>query len=209
MLTSLESNALEFWSLRIARNDAATGGRIGGISPEGVEPAIKSEETRYFGTFPVDCAAEVEVSIFYRFNHFDPDDPFFITQNARMAIDSTSEVLQCVFHGRSQRSVKPAIASELNGYEVAIGGKSLDSIEDKGFGVPHKIGGVPFFDHYPDHVRQLSRALIEAGYVHFLHWSYPGVGDCEVEGEWPFGDFGFHLYVKKTGRSYLHSAILV
>jgi hypothetical protein len=131
--------------MHIAEGGDNTGFRIGGMSPVGVKPGLITKRTQYFGTFPVSGSQDGELSVFCSFDYVNSKSPLFITRNIHKPIDGDSEVIQCVFHAPSRRGEDPRLASDLNGYAINVGPESLDDNEDGKGGVPHMIGGIPFF----------------------------------------------------------------
>lgn len=206
MLTNLASDARKCWPMHIAEGDSSLGARIGGLPPAGIVPESPNERTQYFGTFPISEGTTEEMSIFCAFDYLDHKNPCFFTRNIHKAIGA--ELVQCLFHPAAARAEDAPFRSELQAYRVTVGPETRDP-EDPSTGVPHKIGGLPFLEYDHPSARGVSADLLADGYLHFLQWSTPGVGDCRVKGNWPFPNLSFHLYLKPTEGGLDHKVLLV
>jgi hypothetical protein len=205
LFNKITSNAHRYWPMQIAEGDSDTGFQIGGMPPVDVKPKLVTERTQYFGTFPISGIQDGELSIFCSFDYTDINSSFLITRHIHKPVDQSVEVIQCVFHPSSRQGKDSTLASDLNGYAVNVGPEALDIEDEKGW-VPHKIGGIAFL--YPK-FKGISVRLQDAGYFHLLQWVFPGKGDCAVKGEWPFADYHFHLFAKKSKGGYDYRTLLV
>jgi len=210
LLSRLVEDGRRYWQMRIAEGANDRGFRIGGLPPKGVKPKTVLESTQYFGTFPITGPQGLEeMSLFVSFEYLDVEDPLFITEHIGRALGPESGAFECVFHAPAPRAGRSGLASELQGYAVSVEKESLDVPGAEGGGVPHKIGGIAPLEYERPSTRKLADDLLREGYVHLLQWSFPGYGDCDVQGEWAFHNYTLHLYLKPEGGSYAWRALLV
>jgi len=176
--------------IRIGVDNSEGGNRIGGTPPSGVKPAVVKPWTRYFLTLALEDERE-ELSIFLA-----AQNPSEILTNRFRLMKQDSQFLQLVFHPPACRANQAEFASDLSAHHLVIESEIPDLISEPG-AVDHKIGGLPYYHH--DYVGQLgddTNHALSSGYHHFLQFSFPGSEDGAMEGNWPFGEYVFHLFAK-------------
>ena len=130
-------------------NDCFEGPRIGGTVPSGLERQIKDEHSQYFGTFPLLIDAEMEFSLFHRFDIFGTDaERDVIAHNNKVL--KPCDLIWTVVHPRSRRGELSNQAFEARCLE--IGRECVDTIRgEDGKETPYtesKLGGKCFFERH-------------------------------------------------------------
>lgn len=195
MLNSYANLVNKCRPLTIAGHDRAQWGKIGGDSPQGVEPPVIMEATRYFATLNAGDPAGAELSLFIS-TVYKPSSPVSVLKNRSIMHAIDNPMVQFVFHKPSSRGGRSNLASELSGHGLIVEDERLDS-DDRTENIiwnHHKIGGYPFFTHWNKSIVEQSRALLQEGYLHFLQFAFPDDKDGPISGTWPFADLVFHVF---------------
>jgi hypothetical protein len=188
---------------------AARDSESGGFLQSESRPLLSISAPIIFGTFPITDDREQEMSIFYSFEYLDFESSYFFARHLYKPLGAKSKVIECVFHKPSKRATKSKIASELHAYSLSAGKESMNEPEYAAEGVSHKIGGIAYSCEQCARARDAAANLINTGYIHVLDFGYPDSADCNVKGEWPFHNYHFHLYLRKSGELYEYQALLV
>ncbi|HXI69685.1 MAG TPA: hypothetical protein VNN22_04935 [Verrucomicrobiae bacterium] len=183
--------------LTIARDDQPQWGKIGGYSPQGVEPPVITESTRYFATLKTGDAEQTELSLFISMD-YELTSPNSLWKNQSMMHSKASPLVQFVFHKPLPRGENPRFASELSGLGLIIEEERADSDDPEKNIIwnHHKIGGYPFFARSRNSIFEQSKALLQDGYWQLAQFSFPDAQDGPVSGRWPFTAFVFHVFTK-------------
>jgi hypothetical protein len=207
LLSNLTKSPEKFWPMHLVEGETEIGFRVGGNPPVGVKPKHASDLTQYFGTFPITTTTDFELSVFTAFDYLSWKSPDSPTVNANIPLGSDSRVLQCVFHEPARRAKSSAMRSEIQGYTVKIDKPiTTDLRSDPNRGVPHMIGGIPYY--YPKYAG-VAGEILNSGYFHLLNWNSPtGKWDCGVKGNWPFPNLRFDLYLKVNGSDLDYQVLL-
>ena len=182
-----------YYPLRIGERDAEAGPRLGGISPKGVMPAFVNSRTRYFGTLPLNQEGSLEVSIFTSFD-YSGSGPLSIASNMCKILSETSALVQFVVHNPSRRANFGGLTSEYSGQCLCVGPLEEEKPDDIYIG--HKMGGEPFYYHSTQEVLGDADRVRSLGYIYFLQFAFPNPHDGG-KGDWPFGNYMFHVFAKE------------
>ncbi len=205
MITASEirSNPEQFVKLRLAVPQAATAFRFGGNPPKGIHPHRLTEFTSYLTTLPFDT--RLCCSIFVNLTSMDPGSPFFVFTAAGIAHDEASPLVETLWHppileidSLQLPLLFPQLVFEVEGH--GCDPSPLDNPErclDH-----HKLGGCPYFYQAGDDVIEVVRRLGEDGFHHHFQLSFPGPDDTEVDCNWPFGEYVFHVFARPNGDRY-------
>lgn len=179
-------------ALHIAQHDHTVGARIGGAVPLGQEHAIRDSDTQYFGTFPVSNLANLEFSVFHRFEVFDAHptrDVLF--HNNKVLLPS--DLIWVSVHGHSERGLH--LGRPFESRAVDFEQESPDEqVADDGHVDPYsesKLGGRCFLLRYwlQDDVSELEHE----GFTQLLQIGLTG-GDV-VEG-FPWDPGYLHVWAR-------------
>lgn len=186
--------------LVIVAEDSATGPRFGGLPPEGIQPARARGGARYFATLPLDERNGRELSIFTTLEDDSNQDPVH-GQRCRVHGGDTRWV-QFVVHSPRARAKRSRLEAAFSSHALRIDPERPDArTEEEGMWTQHKIGGYPFFYRKHPDMLQAVDSLMADGFFHLLQMSAPGYGETFATGEWPFGDYMFHVFSKESSPS--------
>ncbi|MBM4071337.1 MAG: hypothetical protein FJ271_20730 [Planctomycetes bacterium] len=113
--------------LHYLKVDAATGCRIGGACPVGLESEFTNAATQYFGTFPLLAFEETEFSLFHRFDPFGHDAARDLIVFNNQVLEP-NELIWAVVHPASVRS--QASPNMFEARALALGPESTDEACD-------------------------------------------------------------------------------
>lgn len=186
--------------LTIAREDQPAGGRIGGNPPEGIRPALVTENTRYFATL-ADKEQRAELSIFISMD-YDLASQNSLWKNKSTMLSADCPLVQCVVHEPKPREEKSNLESELSGHGLIVEAERPDSDDPRQNIIwnHHKIGGFPFFNRPRNLLVEQSKALQREGYLHLLQFNFPDAQDGPISGDWPFAEYTFHVFARGAGQ---------
>ncbi len=194
-------NNQEYRKYVILESDSKTGFRIGGVAPNGIKPTILNNHTRYLMTIPLEKGKEL--SLFHSFN-FDDDDSIMNPSESRCCIMSSEYTgIQFVIHTEQQRGKSTEYDSELSGHSITL----LEEIENDSkdteecYGL-NKMGGWPFLDNGFLNCRESVSELLQENFIHFMQLSFPSYLDYPVDGNWPFYEYTFHIFLKENKDGY-------
>lgn len=201
MLTRYASLVRRCRPLTIIAADSDTGFRIGGNPPEGVRPSMVNDCTRYFATIPLGSASGVELSLFSSFAD-DYEDPAWLDTNMCVLHSQKSSLVQFVVHSSARRAKRSRLKAEFGSHALRVEKERPDNqkTESNRMWIHHKIGGFPFFYHERPYVIADTNELLASGYLHLLQMASPGFDDALPEGDWPLGNYMFHVFAKETAR---------
>lgn len=153
--------------LQYLKTDSATGCRIGGACPVGLESQFALPATQYFGTFPLLETPGHEFSIFHRFDPLGNDvERFLIPFNNQIL--APSKLIWVVVHEASVRSNESPNMFEARGLELGSPRVEEVSAGDDSI-IPEpgsKLGGRCLIFRYQ--VREVVPQLEANGYLHLL-----------------------------------------
>ena len=191
-----------FIRLHISQEDAQEGFRIGGLPPKNIKPKVLINNTKFLLTMPIND--KCEISVFHSFDFDGSNNPFSLS---RTIYDHTkNSVLQFVPHQPQKRAQSSDLLSELTSHKIEISDTLYSEKEFDGeFCYPyHKIGGIPFF-RFPlsESLIDTCDELMDAGYFHLLQLAFPmGPEDGDIEGNWPFGENVFHVFISNRDTDF-------
>jgi hypothetical protein len=198
LLTASEGLVRRSRPLVITAGNLQSGSRIGGLPPAGVRPRAVGAWTQYFATLAVDDDADpgTELSIF-----LSAESPAHLWDRRYRLIDETDPMVQTIAHVPAARAKSSRFRSDLSGHGLRLGAARADDAGNpEGDG---KIGGPAYYHHdYVPSIREDTARALSDGYFHFLQFNFPGATDAAVSGPWPFGEWVFHLFVKRSGEGY-------
>jgi hypothetical protein len=198
LLTASESLVRRSRPLVITADDSQTGSRIGGLPPAGIRPRAVGNWTQYFATLRIDDDADpgTELSIF-----LSADSPAHLWDRRYRLVEDTDPAVQIVTHAAAPRAKSSRFRSDLSGRGLRIGeARPDDAGNPDGDG---KIGGPPYYHHdYIPSVREGTARALGEGYFHFLQFNFPGANDGPISGSWPFAEWVFHVFAKRSGEGY-------
>jgi hypothetical protein len=178
----------------IAVEDSKTGDRLGGHAPAETHPAIRDPKAVYFATLIFDEAGR-ELSIFLV-----ERSKYDLLKNCSQLMAADAGPVKLLLHSRSCRSTRNENASNLSGHRLIVEDEIQDLGDESG-AADHKIGGKPYYHHAYGKIIQETQQAMAAGYLHLLQFSFPGYRDADVQGDWPFGEYVFHIF-GKPGREW-------
>jgi hypothetical protein len=207
-------NPFEFRNFELERpapnhSDGGTkhliGNWLGGAAPRDVAPDFVDSETRFLCTLLL--ASDLCVSLFVTTEFFEDGryDPF-----QKPLFGEADKLAQFVLHEPRPIAFQSSIPSEpqvpaaivFKGGGVDQGPVSADAIYrtsagiDNAINARHKNGGIPTFFQVNEDTINAAVDTLTAGYFHLLQlcgWqSNPG-----VDTSWDFGQYYFHVYVKR------------
>lgn len=182
--------------ITIGTGSSETGPRLGGAPPEGVVPSKRTNLARFFMTLPLSAEGESEVSVFLG---FDFDQMANVTRRVLGPADDLIEVIEHEKRARGRDSDE--FLSEVSPHPLIIGVQSPDWFITGGERViesGHKIGGRPYVEQPRSTLLREMDSMMAEGFRQFVQIGFPGGRDSDVEGDWPFGDGIFHLFMKKA-----------
>lgn len=180
---------------------------MGGEPPVDVVPSRVELMTRYLATLGLQD--DLDVSLFSTFDYESRQSPFYFFPATLQLHDESNALVQFVVHPRkSIRDAQSALRSSLPLLGFVFGSSGTDpecpTIDDMGNPAiyeDHKVGGQPFFNHL-ERDSGAALDLLRNGYVHLLQIDYPSNLDTLFDGNWPFGEYTFHVFAKKTDGSF-------
>jgi len=178
----------------IAAEDSNTGNRLGGHAPAEYHPAIRNPKAVYFATLIFDEAGR-ELSIFLA-----ERSKYDVLKHCRHLMAADAGPVTLLLHSHSCRSARTENASNLSGHRLIVEDEIKDLGDEPG-AADHQIGGKPYYHHDYGKIMEETQRAIAAGYIHMLQLSFPGYRDAMVEGDWPFGEYVFHIF-GKPGREW-------
>jgi hypothetical protein len=199
MLRSYASLVRSCRPLTIVAQAGDDGFRIGGNPPKGITPSVVNTFTRYFATIPFMSANRIELSLFSSFAD-DYNDPAWLDTNMGMLHSQESVLVQFVVHKAAHRANRSRYEAEFAAQALRLEDERPDNPrkESNRMWIHHKIGGFPFF--YNDDATVGANKLLADGYLHLLQMASPGFEDALPEGNWPFGNYMFHVFAKETSH---------
>jgi hypothetical protein len=196
-ISELRSNPERFVRLRLAALRSPTAFRFGGNSPKGIYPLRRTEFTSYLLTLPFESS--LSCSIFVNLTSMEPSSPHFVFSAAGIAHDDCSPFVEALWHppiveiDTIQLPIQfPQLAFELEGQ----GCDPMPPSDPERCFDHHKLGGYPYFYQAGEGVIEVSRQLTADGFHHHFQLSFPGPYDAEVDCNWPFGEYVFHVFAR-------------
>lgn len=203
----IRSHPGRFVKLRLAEPRARENFPFGGNPPEGIHPNCATDFTAYLTTIPFD--SHLCCSVFINLTSVHPSSPFFVFSAAGVAHDETSSLVEAVWHapiaevGTVPLPCRlPRLAFEVEGLgldegvEVDVENDSELVIDNENFYDHHKLGGGAYFYQAGDAVVELAHALCKDGFHHHFQLAFPGPNDADVDCNWPFGEYVFHVFAR-------------
>ena len=181
--------------ITIANDDHMTGARIGGVPPQGIEPPVILDTTRYFATLPFRDIGLREMSI-YLSTVYKLDSPVSMLTNRSILFTVENPMVQIVIHKPASRGEDFDLSSELTGRGLIIEDERPDSGDLDIIWNHHKIGGHPFFRDFDDPIAAQGKDLLKEGYLHLVQFAFPDKKDGRICGTWPFAEYIFHVFAK-------------
>ncbi len=199
MITSsaIRSNPERFVKLRLADLNSPTAFRFGGNPPKGIHPLRRTEFTSYLVTLPFD--SRLSCSIFVNLTGMDPSSPCFVFSAAGIAHDASSPLVEALWHSPISEidSLQLPIRFPQLAFEFEGQGCDPSPLDDPEHCFDHhKLGGCPYFYQAGEGVIEVTRQLIADGFYHHFQLSFPGPDDAEVNCNWPFGEYVFHVFAR-------------
>lgn len=195
--SEIRSNPEMFLKLRLAAPSTPTAFRFGGNPPKGIHPLRRTEFTSYLVTLPFD--SRLSCSIFVNLTSMDSSSPWFVFSAAGIAHDAASPLVEALWHppileiDSLQLPMRfPQLAFELVGQ--GCDPSPLDDPED--CFDHHKLGGCPYYYQTGEGVIKVSQQLFADGFHHYFQLSFPGPDDADINCNWPFGEYVFHVFAR-------------
>ena len=183
------TNSAECVPLVIVDGDSHSGSRLGGLPPLGITPGHVTPLTSYFFTIRIADEPGLEVSVFLSLD-------FDRMADGAGIIHTSGELFEVVTHGRSVRTAVSALISELTPHPLQHGIPCKDVIDDDDTQIVrphHKLGGYPSIQETGEGLPAAVAQAYEHGFFQVLQIDFPGSGDGDVDGDWPFAGGTFHL----------------
>ena len=181
--------------------------RFGGRPPKGVRPLHHSKFTGFLLTLPF--TNDLCCSLFANLTGFDPDSPYFVFSAAGVLNGENSELIEARWHPPELQLDDVVLPVVFPAFDFRTGEEGHDPIPlDDGLPHPedcdrhHKIGGYPHFYQPDDEVVESSRQLVKDGFHHHFQLGFPSAEDAEVNCNWPFGEYVFHVFAKPIGSQW-------
>jgi hypothetical protein len=172
----------------ILDGDSERGPRLGGRAPEGVGDGVLRLDAAYVMTLPLAVEPALELSVFVQGEVWDAMNGGLFSDDRIIAIVAPP----------SARRRDRQFRSALSEHRIVLGKEEddNDNIEAPEFDptpqAHHKLGGRPFCIQEP--VLEGAAELQARGYLQLVQLRFPGAGDGEISGSWPFADGLFNLF---------------
>jgi hypothetical protein len=209
----LDWHPAQFTPFLLKLRSAATSEMIfGGPAPDGVLPRVQLPGSYYLMTIPLN--SDRDLSLFSTVSDDDALDPLF---HAGEILGEESPIVQLVEHGRRIPRLGAnriaTITPQPLGCEFGLPGRGpminamqdlidfYDQISDE-----HRLGGPPKYYQ----LKGVADECIELGrngFGHVLRLCCMDYNDDRFPHTFPFGEYVFHLFVRKTSSRYEYRVI--
>lgn len=183
----------KYCKIHLLNEPATSSFRVGGCAPAGVRPQIHTGTTKFFMTIPL--SSFNELSIFYDFNYSSKQNP--VDQRFRL-VNGADATIQYVLHDLSNSCVG-GVPSEISCHALCADKHAVEESD-----TPyehHKLGGRPTFSVVvPDNIMRTLSRVESQGFKHYLQLAFPVLPeDGIVQGNWPFCEYTFHIFIREQG----------
>jgi hypothetical protein len=178
--------------LLIGAGASDAGPRLGGRAPALDVPLSLAEGSQYVLTFPLFEHPDGFVSVFIN------GGPNTLWSAMNQGLQPDDRIL-AVRHGATPRGRSERFSSDVSAHPLVIApdperdvivNEQGESLISSG----HKLGGKPYCIQEPTLAG--ADALMARGFVHALQLDFPSRADGAVNGNWPFADGMFNLFIK-------------